>query len=316
MLVCMGCGKCGNFGAEKFGHFVIHVFRPFVHVFLHSLWVGRRLMDKGQRAVSREGYAHPVENLRVEKKMSALPAENPAEKGGNPGKTAVDSGKTRRLLPAPSDEVLSPRFPQLFRRLYTGFSTLFPNFAAVLKALFMKKLTVEELQRLDVAAFREAEKLPLVVVLDNVRSLHNVGSVLRTADAFRVEEVVMCGITATPPSAEIHKTALGAEDSVAWRYAPDALAVVEALRGAGYTVLAVEQVEGSLQMGSFRPEPGRRYAVVFGNEVKGVQQCVVDACHQALEIPQFGTKHSLNVSVTAGMVMWEFARCLLLSPSR
>ena len=277
MLVCMGCGKCGNFGAEKFGHFVIHVFRPFVHVFLHRLLVGRRPMDKGLRAVLRGGYTHPVENLGVEKKMSALPAENPAEKGGKPGKTAVESGKTRRGLPDPSGEVLSPRFPQLFRRLYTGFSTLFSNFAAVLKALFMKKLTVEELQRLDVAAFREAEKLPLVVVLDNVRSLHNVGSVLRTADAFRVEEV---------------------------------------LRGAGYTVLAVEQVEGSLQLGSFRPEPGRRYAVVFGNEVKGVQQCVVDACHQALEIPQFGTKHSLNVSVTAGMVMWEFARCLLLSPSR
>ena len=180
----------------------------------------------------------------------------------------------------------------------------------------MRKLKTIEMHRLSVEEFKEAPKLQLTVVLDDVRSLYNVGAVFRSADAFRIRAVYLCGITATPPNDEIHKTALGAEDSVAWRYAPDALAEVEALRAAGYTVLAVEQVEGSLQLGSFRPEPGRRYAVVFGNEVKGVQQCVVDACHQALEIPQFGTKHSLNVSVTAGMVMWEFARCLLLSPSR
>lgn len=174
----------------------------------------------------------------------------------------------------------------------------------------MRKLTVEDLHRMDVAAFKEAEKLPLVMVLDNVRSLHNVGSVLRTADAFRVEKVYMCGITAVPPSPEIHKTALGAEDSVAWEYAESALSVVERLKAEGYTVLAVEQVEGSETLGKYRFAPGKHYALVMGNEVKGVQQQVVDACHQALEIPQYGTKHSLNVSVTAGIVMWEIARQL------
>lgn len=174
----------------------------------------------------------------------------------------------------------------------------------------MRKLTVEDLHRMDVAAFKEAEKLPLVMVLDNVRSLHNVGSVLRTADAFRVEKVYMCGITAVPPSPEIHKTALGAEDSVAWEYAESTLSVVERLKGEEYTVLAVEQVEGSETLGKYLFVPGKRYALVMGNEVKGVQQQVVDACHQALEIPQYGTKHSLNVSVTAGIVMWEIARQL------
>lgn len=161
---------------------------------------------------------------------------------------------------------------------------------------------------MEVDDFKEARKLPLVMVLDNVRSLHNVGSVLRTADAFRLEEVVMCGITATPPSAEIHKTALGAEDSVSWRYEADTLQAVRQLQERGYVVLAVEQVEGSLKLGKFEPLPGKRYALVMGNEVKGVQQNVVDACDQALEIPQYGTKHSLNVSVTAGIVMWEWAR--------
>lgn len=163
---------------------------------------------------------------------------------------------------------------------------------------------------MDVAAFKEAAKLPLVMVLDNVRSLHNVGSVLRTADAFRVEKVYMCGITAVPPSPEIHKTALGAEDSVAWEYAESTLSVVERLKGEEYTVLAVEQVKGSETLGKYLFVPGKRYALVMGNEVKGVQQQVVDACHQALEIPQYGTKHSLNVSVTAGIVMWEIARQL------
>lgn len=163
---------------------------------------------------------------------------------------------------------------------------------------------------MDVASFKEAKKLPLVMVLDNIRSLHNVGSVLRTADAFRVEKVYMCGITAVPPSPEIHKTALGAEDSVAWEYAESTLSVVEQLKSAGYTILAVEQVEGSETLGKYSFAPGQRYALVMGNEVKGVQQQVVDACHQALEIPQYGTKHSLNVSVTAGIVMWEIARQL------
>lgn len=172
----------------------------------------------------------------------------------------------------------------------------------------MRKLTIEDLNRIDIETFRRSEKLPLVMVLDNIRSLHNVGSVLRTADAFRLEGVYMCGLTATPPSAEIHKTALGAEDSVAWKYFADTLDAVEELQQAGYVVLAVEQVDGSLKLGDFRFDTSKRYALVMGNEVKGVQQAVVDRCNQALEIPQFGTKHSMNVSVTAGIVMWEAMR--------
>lgn len=172
----------------------------------------------------------------------------------------------------------------------------------------MRKLTVEDMHRIDVETFKQLEKLPLVMVLDNVRSLHNVGSVLRTADAFRIEAVYMCGITATPPSAEIHKTALGAEDSVNWQYFEDTMQAVDKLKNEGYTVLAVEQVEGSLKLGNFAFEPQKKYALIMGNEVKGVRQDVVDACHQALEIPQYGTKHSMNVSVTAGIVMWEVER--------
>ena len=172
----------------------------------------------------------------------------------------------------------------------------------------MRKLTVEDLNRIDVETFRAADKFPLIMVLDNVRSLHNVGSVFRTADAFRLQGIFLCGITATPPSAEIHKTALGAEDSVAWRYYEDTNSAVAALHEMGYTVLAVEQVEGSLKLGEYAFDPQKKYALIMGNEVKGVQQSVVDACDQALEIPQFGTKHSMNVSVTAGIVMWEVFR--------
>ena len=174
----------------------------------------------------------------------------------------------------------------------------------------MRKLTIEEMGRMDVDSFKAAEKLPLVVVLDNVRSLHNVGSVFRTADAFRLEAIYLCGITACPPSPEIHKTALGAEDSVAWHYEADTHVVVEQLKREGYTVFAVEQVEGSVKLPQLTLDPNERYAVVLGNEVKGVQQSVVDAAHYALEIPQYGTKHSLNVSVTAGIVMWEFLKRL------
>ncbi len=163
---------------------------------------------------------------------------------------------------------------------------------------------------MDVAEFRRAEKLPVVVVLDNIRSLHNVGSVFRTADAFRLAGLCLCGITACPPSAEIHKTALGAEDSVEWRYFADTLDAVAWLRGVGYTVLAVEQVEGSRMLDRLRLDAAGRYALVLGNEVKGVRQDVVDASDGAVEIPQFGTKHSLNVSVSAGIVMWEFQRQL------
>lgn len=175
----------------------------------------------------------------------------------------------------------------------------------------MRKLKTIEMQRLTVEQFKAADKLPLVVVLDDVRSLYNVGSVFRTADAFRIEALCLCGITACPPHPEIHKTALGGEDSVDWRYFHTAAEAVQALREEGFVVYAIEQVEGSTMLHQWQPEPGRRYAVVFGNEVKGVHQEVVDACDGCLEIPQRGTKHSMNVSVTAGIVLWEFAKQLL-----
>ena len=173
-----------------------------------------------------------------------------------------------------------------------------------------RKKLVTEMGRIDRNAFALAEKLPLVVVLDNVRSLHNVGSVFRTSDAFRVERIMLCGITATPPSAEIHKTALGAEDVVDWQYFGSTMDAVAALREQGCRIYSIEQCQGSIALQDFATVPGERYAVVLGNEVKGVQQTVVDASDGAIEIPQFGTKHSLNVSVTAGMVIWEFAKKL------
>ncbi len=173
-----------------------------------------------------------------------------------------------------------------------------------------KKKLVTEMGRIDADAFRTAGKLPLVVVLDNVRSLHNVGAVFRTSDAFRVASVLLCGITATPPSAEIHKTALGAEDVVDWKYYESTMDAVADLRADGYKIYSIELCEGSIALQNFVTVPGERYAVVLGNEVKGVQQAVVDASEGAIEIPQFGTKHSLNVSVTAGMVIWEFAKKL------
>lgn len=169
----------------------------------------------------------------------------------------------------------------------------------------MRKLNVIELNRMSVEQFKTSVKIPLVVVLDNVRSLHNVGSVFRTSDAFRIEKIVLCGITATPPQAEIHKTALGAEDTVEWGYYADTLQAVDDLKSAGYQLMAIEQVEGSVSLVDFVPEKGRRYAIVLGNEVKGVRQDVVDNCDACIEIPQYGTKHSLNVSVTAGIVIWD-----------
>ena len=167
------------------------------------------------------------------------------------------------------------------------------------------------MQRLSVDEFHEAPKMPLIVVLDDVRSLHNVGSVFRSADAFRVEAVYLCGITATPPHPEIHKTALGGEDSVAWRYFPTATEAIESLHNDGFFVYSIEQVEGSTKLQNLQLDTDRRYAVVLGNEVRGVHQEVVDMSDGCLEIPQFGTKHSLNVSVTAGMVIWEVAKKFL-----
>lgn len=173
----------------------------------------------------------------------------------------------------------------------------------------MRKLRTIEMNRLTVDEFREADKLPLVVVLDDVRSMYNVGSVFRTGDAFRIEAVYLCGISATPPSTEIHKTALGAEDSVCWKYFKTAGEAVEELASVGYEIYSVEQAEGSTMLHDFVPERGQRYAVVLGNEVKGVHQEVIDMSHGCLEIPQYGTKHSLNVSVTAGIIMYAFRFC-------
>ena len=175
----------------------------------------------------------------------------------------------------------------------------------------MRKLRTIEMQRLSVDEFHEAPKLPLIVVLDDVRSLHNVGSVFRSGDAFRVEAVYLCGITATPPHPEIHKTALGGEDSVAWRYFPTATEAIESLHNDGFFGYSIEQVEGSTKLQNLQLDTDRRYAIVLGNEVKGVHQEVVDMSDGCLEIPQFGTKHSLNVSVTAGMVIWEVAKKFL-----
>jgi len=170
----------------------------------------------------------------------------------------------------------------------------------------MRKITNQELHRPSVDEFAAMKKMPVAVVLDNVRSLQNVGSFFRTCDAFAVESLSLCGITATPPNRDIHKTALGAELSVPWRYWPTTSECIGSLRRDGWTVVAVEQVEGAAMLDAFCPEPGRRYALIFGNEVEGVAQEVVDLCHGALEIPQFGVKHSINVAVSGGVVLWRF----------
>lgn len=175
----------------------------------------------------------------------------------------------------------------------------------------MRKLRTIEMNRLSVDDFKTADKMPLVVVLDDVRSMYNVGSIFRTGDAFRIEAVYLCGISACPPHAEIHKTALGAEDSVEWRYFETAQEAVEELKTNGYEVYSVEQAEGSTMLHNFQPQPDKRYAVVMGNEVKGVHQEVIDLSHGCLEIPQYGTKHSMNVSVTAGIIIYNFAQQIL-----
>lgn len=174
----------------------------------------------------------------------------------------------------------------------------------------MRKLKVTELNRLTPEAFKESSKIPLVVVLDHVRSLNNVGSVFRTSDAFRVESIYLCGITACPPQVEIHKTALGAEDTVDWQYFSDTIEAVDKLKSEGYVVCAVEQVEGSVMLDKLLLDKQKKYAIIMGNEVKGVQQSIVDMCDICIEIPQYGTKHSLNVSVTAGIVIWNFFKQL------
>lgn len=169
----------------------------------------------------------------------------------------------------------------------------------------MRKLRVEEMNRLTVEAFQEVEKNDLIVILDDIRSMHNVGSVLRTADAFLCKQVILCGITPRPPHREIRKTAIGAEESVDWRYAENAIEAVTQLKDEGYQLLAVEQAEGSTSLPDFKPQPDKKYALIVGHEIDGVKQEIIDLCDICLEIPQFGTKHSLNVSVATGIAMFH-----------
>lgn len=172
----------------------------------------------------------------------------------------------------------------------------------------MRKLRNDELDRLSVDEFKQSRKIPVRVVLDNVRSQNNIGSVFRTADAFRLEGIYLCGITATPPHREIHKTALGATESVPWEYREETVTAIDELREKGYRIVAVEQTEGSIPLNELRLTKGEKLALVFGHEIRGVDQKVVDMSDQIIEIPQFGTKHSLNISVAAGIVIWEVFR--------
>ncbi|AIY13136.1 RNA methyltransferase [Cellulophaga baltica] len=169
----------------------------------------------------------------------------------------------------------------------------------------MRKLKNSELERLDVDGFKEAEKTPLIIVLDNIRSLNNIGSVFRTADAFLIEKIYLCGITAQPPHKDIHKTALGATDSVVWEYAENTMDVIKSLNDAKVTTLAIEQAENAVFLNDFHVSKDQKYALIFGNEVKGVSQEVVSSSDAVIEIPQYGTKHSLNISVSAGVVIWD-----------
>lgn len=169
----------------------------------------------------------------------------------------------------------------------------------------MRKIENNELNRKSIDAFKKAEKTPIILVLDDIRSLHNIGSVFRTADAFLIEKIILCGITATPPNKEIHKTALGATDTVAWEHHKNILDVIESLKKEGIVTLAIEQVENAIFLQDFKVEKNKKYALVFGNEVFGVSQEAVAICDGSIEIPQLGTKHSLNVSVSAGIVVWD-----------
>ena len=169
----------------------------------------------------------------------------------------------------------------------------------------MRKLANAELDRKNIKEFKEAEKIPIIVVLDDVRSLHNIGSVFRTSDAFLIEKIYLCGITATPPNKEIHKTALGATETVAWEYVKNVIEIVQQLKSEKIKVYSVEQTENAIMLDHFQPETNTTYALIFGNEVKGVSQEAIDARDGVLEIPQLGSKHSLNISVSAGIVIWD-----------
>jgi 23S rRNA (guanosine2251-2'-O)-methyltransferase len=172
----------------------------------------------------------------------------------------------------------------------------------------MRKLLNSELERKSIEQFRVSQKAPFVIVLDNVRSQSNVGSVFRTADAFLIESIYLCGITATPPHREIQKTALGATESVLWKYFQSTAEAVKELKNNGYSLIAVEQAEGAIELQDITIESGKKYALIFGHEVNGVEQSIIDLCDQCVEIPQFGTKHSFNISVSAGIVLWEISR--------
>lgn len=174
-----------------------------------------------------------------------------------------------------------------------------------------RKLQNEELNRISTEEFKEASKIPVTIILDNIRSQNNVGSVFRTSDAFRIEKIYLCGITSTPENREVHKTALGAEDAVDWEYEKDTLSVINRLKNEGFQIFSIEQAENTTSLENFNISLNEKYALVFGNEVKGVQQEVIDASDGCIEIPQFGTKHSFNISVTVGIVLWQIIRPLL-----
>lgn len=174
-----------------------------------------------------------------------------------------------------------------------------------------RKLQNEELNRISTEEFKQAAKLPVIIILDNIRSQNNVGSVFRTSDAFRIEKIYLCGITSTPENREVHKTALGAEDAVDWEYVKETRDVVEKLKAEGYRIYAIEQAENTTSLEELNIGLDGKYALVFGNEVKGVQQDIIDRSHACIEIPQFGTKHSFNISVTVGIVLWQIVRPLL-----
>lgn len=172
----------------------------------------------------------------------------------------------------------------------------------------MRKIQNDELGRLTVDDFKQIEKRPIVLILDDVRSLNNVGSTFRTADAFRCESIYLCGITATPPHREIHKTALGAEDSVEWKYEKNVIDAIHKLKSDGFTIIAIEQAEGGIMLNDFKVDASKKYALIFGHEINGVSDAALELCDAAIEIPQSGTKHSINVSVCVGVVVWEFVR--------
>ena len=174
----------------------------------------------------------------------------------------------------------------------------------------MRKLKNSELNRKNIEQFKDSEKTPLIVILDNIRSLNNIGSVFRTSDAFLVEKIYLCGITATPPNKEIHKTALGATDSVNWEYSDKTITVVEKLKTENVEIISIEQAENAVMLDNFKTKSNKKYAIIFGNEVKGVDQEIVSASDKVIEIPQYGTKHSLNISVSAGVVIWEMFKQL------